>query len=153
MPFPITELLLLAIPVNRFGMFHAVTRPVIRMAGSPFSGAIAANITVLRIGGNFLAVVFGSALSLACQFAADYLARLKLRKLKGLLAIAAAPFRHTAVVAFPCMGPATTVRYRADLETAVECIPRLRQCHPCEQLQSRGNCGCFKPGLTNCPTF
>ena len=41
-------------------------------------------------------------------------------------------------------GPA----YPADLETAVECIPRPRQCHPCEQLQNRGNCGCFKPGLT-----
>src|SRR5580698_1876324 len=104
MPFPITELLLLAIPVNRFGMFHAVTRPVIRMAGAPFSGAIAANIAILRIGGNLLSVVFGSALPLACQFAADHLARLKLRKLKGLLAIAAAPFRHTAVVASPCMG-------------------------------------------------
>ena len=49
----------------------------------------------------------------------------------------------------PCMGePAATVRYRADLETAVECIPRPRQCHHCEQLQNRGNCGCFKPGLT-----
>ncbi len=44
--------------------------------------------------------------------------------------------------------PAATVRYRADLETAVECIPRPRQCHHCEQLQNRGNCGCFKPGLT-----
>jgi hypothetical protein len=51
----------------------------------------------------------------------------------------------------PCMGePAATVRYRADLETAVECIPRPRQCHHCEQLQNRGNCGCFKPGLTAC---
>jgi hypothetical protein len=99
MLFPITELLLLPIPVNRFGMFHAVTRPVIRMAGTPFSGAIAANIAILRIGGNLLSVVLGSAFRLACQFAADYLARLKLRKLKGLLAIAAAPFRHTAVVA------------------------------------------------------
>ena len=104
MPFPITELLLLTIPVNRFGMFHAVTRPVIRMAGSPFSGAIATNIAVLRIGGNLLAVVFGSALSLAYQFAADSLTRLKLRKLKGLLAIAAAPFPHTAVVASPAWG-------------------------------------------------
>jgi hypothetical protein len=36
----------------------------------------------------------------------------------------------------------------ADLETAVECIPRPRQCHPCEQLQNRGNCGCLTPGLT-----
>ena len=81
MPFPITELLLLAIPVNRFGMLRAVTRPVIRMAG--FSGAVAANLAVLRIGGNLVSVVFGSTLSLACQFAADQLARLKLGKLKG----------------------------------------------------------------------
>jgi hypothetical protein len=104
MPFPITELLLLAIPVNRFGMLRAVTRPVIRMAGSPFSGAVAANLAVLRIGGNLVSVVFGSTLSLACQFAADQLARLKLGKLKGFPAIAAAPFRHTAVVASPAWG-------------------------------------------------
>ena len=104
MPFAITELLLLAIPVNRFGMFHAVTLPVIRMADAPFSWAVAANIAVLRIGGNLLSVVFGSALSLACQLAADGLAGLKLRKLKGLLAIAAAPFRHTAVVASSAWG-------------------------------------------------
>ena len=100
----ITELLLLVIPVNRFGMFHAVTLPVIRILGSPFSGAVATNIAVLGIGGNLISVVFGSALSLACQLAADRLAGLKLRKLKGLLAIAAAPFRHTAVVAFPAWG-------------------------------------------------
>ena len=63
-----------------------------------------ANLAVLRIGGNLVSVVFGSTLSLACQFAADQLARLKLGKLKGFLAIAAAPFRHTAVVRIPCMG-------------------------------------------------
>jgi|SRR5580692_3833364 hypothetical protein len=106
MPFPITELLLLPIPVNRFGMFHAVTLPVIRIVGSPFSGAVATNIAVLGIGANLLSVVFGSTLSLACHFAADHLARLKLRKLKGLPAIAAAPFRHTAVVASLHGGPA-----------------------------------------------
>ncbi len=104
MPFAITELLLLAIPVNRFGMFHPVTLPVIRIADPPFSWAVAANIAVLRIGGNLLSVVFGSALSLACQLAADCLAGLELRKLKGLLAIAAAPFRHTAVVASSAWG-------------------------------------------------
>ena len=99
MLFAIAELLLLAIPLNRFGMFHAVTRPVIRMASSPFSRTVTANIAVLRIGGNLLSVVFGSAFSLARQFAADHLVGLKLRKLKGLLAIVAGPFRHTAVVA------------------------------------------------------
>jgi len=35
-----------------------------------------------------------------------------------------------------------------NLESLVEWVPRPRQCHPCEQLQNRGNCGCFKPGLT-----
>src|ERR1700683_5311256 len=34
------------------------------------------------------------------------------------------------------------------LESLVEWVPRPRQCHSCEQLQNRGNCGCFKPGLT-----
>ena len=37
---------------------------------------------------------------------------------------------------------------RNNLESLVEWVPRPRQCHPCEQLQNRGNCGCFKPGLT-----
>jgi hypothetical protein len=40
---------------------------------------------------------------------------LKLRKLKGLLAIAAAPFRHKDVVASPAWGtggPATPSRFR-----------------------------------------
>ena len=92
--------------VNRFrDVALAVTRPVIRMAGScHFRGLFAANLAVLRIGGNLVSVVFGSTLSLACQFAADQLARLKLGKLKGFLAIAAAPFRHTAVVASPAWG-------------------------------------------------
>src|SRR5580658_4460422 len=34
------------------------------------------------------------------------------------------------------------------LESLVEWVPRPRQCHSCEQLQNRENCGCFKPGLT-----
>src|ERR1700686_1755273 len=99
----ITELLLLAIPVNRFGMFHAVTLPVIRIVGSPFSGAVATNIAVLGIGGNLLSAVFGWTLSLGCEVTADHRAGLKLRKLKGLLAIAAPPCRPTAVVA-SCLG-------------------------------------------------
>jgi hypothetical protein len=35
-----------------------------------------------------------------------------------------------------------------NLESLVEWVPRPRQCHSCEQLQNRENCGCFKPGLT-----
>ena len=106
MPFAITELLLLAIPVNRFGMFHPVTLPVIRIAGPPFSGAVAANIAVLRIGGNLLSVVFGSALSLACQLAADCLAGLELRRLETLLTVAATPFTHITGVVSPGMDSA-----------------------------------------------
>ena len=34
---------------------------------------------------------------------------------------------------------------REDLETDVECVPHPRRCH---QLQNRGNCGRFIPGLT-----
>jgi hypothetical protein len=37
---------------------------------------------------------------------------------------------------------------RNNLESLVEWVPRPRQCHPCEQLQRRENCGCFKSGLT-----
>jgi hypothetical protein len=92
----IAELLLLTVPVNRFGMFRAVALPVIRIAGPPLPGAVAANLAVLRIGCDFLPVILGAALPLACLLAADFLARQKLRRLKGLLAIAAAPFRHNS---------------------------------------------------------
>ena len=121
----------------------AVLLPVVGIAGAPLARTVAATLAVFRIGGDLLSVVFGAALPLASHSATDRLPRLKLRRLEDLLAIAATPFTHTAVVA----SAGRRHRYRADLETAVECLPRPRQWHPA-RLHHRGNCGCFKPGLT-----
>ena len=74
----IAELLLLPVPVNRFGMFRAVVLPVIWMARPPLSGAVAANLAVLGIGCDFLPVILRAAIPLACLLAADLLAGLKL---------------------------------------------------------------------------
>jgi hypothetical protein len=98
----LTELLLLAVPFNRLGMCSAVALPVIRITGPPFSRAIAADLAVFRIDGNLLPVILGAALALADRFAADRLAGLKLRRLKGLLAVAAAVFTHNKPVVAPC---------------------------------------------------
>ena len=87
-------------PLRDVACGNAPSNPDGRLA---IFGAVAANLAVLRIGGNLVSVVFGSTLSLACQFAADQLARLKLGKLKGFLAIAAAPFRRSRC-RIPCMG-------------------------------------------------
>ena len=141
-PFPIPNLLLLAVLFRSGGMLLAIPFPVIGIARSPFARAVPANLTVFGIGGDLRLVIISAAPSLAIRLTAHLLARLELRGLEALLAIAATPFIHTAVV-LP-LPPRTRSR---DLETAVECLPRPRQ-WVFFQLQNRGNCGCFKPGIT-----
>ena len=98
-------------------MILPVLLPVTGMAGAPLLTAVPAHLAIFRIGGDLLPVVVGAALSLTLASTADGLAWLKLRWLENLLAIATAPFTHTGVVA----------QAAADLETAVECVPRPRQ--------------------------
>jgi hypothetical protein len=76
----IAELLLLTVPFDCVGVVLAVPFPVFRITGPPFSWAIAADLEVFRIGRNPLAVILGTALTLADRFAADRLAKLKLRR-------------------------------------------------------------------------
>ena len=152
----IAELLLLAVPFNRLGMCSAVALPMIRITGPPFSRAIPADLAVFRIDGNLLPVILGAALALADRFAADRLVGLKLRRLKGLLAVAAAVFTHKplshpvplrigvgreqrklADLFHPHIGSSANLHiasllsgpHQADLETDVECIPHPRRCH------------------------
>ena len=95
----IAEFLLLAVPGGRVGMRSSILLPVIRIANSPFSGTVAAYLAVFRIVGDLLAVVLSPATPLADRFATHRLARLKLRRLKGFVAIAAASFPHYRCVA------------------------------------------------------
>jgi hypothetical protein len=92
----ITELLLLAVTFHGFGMLSAVSLPVVRIAGPPLAGAVTAYLAVIRIRCDLPSVIIGAALPLASGLATDRLARLKLRRLKGLLAIAAAPVTHNS---------------------------------------------------------
>ena len=68
--------------------------PVIGMAGSPFPGAVPADLPVFRIGGELFPVILGAAPALAIGSAADCLAGLELRRLEDLLAVEATPLNH-----------------------------------------------------------
>src|SRR5580700_6619430 len=99
----IAELLPLAVTFHRLGMLSAITLPVVRVVGPPLAEAVAANLAILRIGYDLLPVILGAPLPLAYRLAADRLTGLKLRRLKRLLAVTAAAFTHSAVVAlYPC---------------------------------------------------
>src|SRR5215472_1923398 len=89
----VAELLLLSVAVGCVGR-GAILLPVIRMAVAPLPWTVATDLPVFGIGCNLPPVILSSALTLADRFATDHLARLKLRRLKGLLAVAAKPFPH-----------------------------------------------------------
>lgn len=139
----IAELLPLAVTFHCLGMLSAITLPVVRVVGPPLAEAVAANLAVLRIRYDLLPVVLGAPLPLAYRLAADRLTGLKLRRLKGLLAVAAAAFTHSAVVALcPLLCRMensenadkrstgrpleSAVSHAADLETAVETAVEFR---------------------------
>jgi len=111
---PVTELLLFPVPSHRVGVIGSVLTPVIAVARPPLPGAIAADVAVLGIGGDLLPVIVSPTLTLTTNVAADCLKRSKLRRLKGLLAIAAEPFPHYRVVALRMRSPAQA-RKVADL--------------------------------------
>jgi hypothetical protein len=97
-PFAVAGLLLLAIAFHGGGMITAIALPVIGVAGLPLAYTVAADLAILRVGGEFLPVVVGAAVSLAERIAADHLTGLILRRLEGLLAIGATPIIHEGVV-------------------------------------------------------
>ena len=101
-PLPVPQFLLTAVVLDSLGALLAVLFPVTGMAGTPFTRTVAAHLAIFRIGRNLVSVVIGAALSLAPGFAANCLARLELRWLETLLAVAATPFTHTGVVASHC---------------------------------------------------
>jgi hypothetical protein len=122
---PVTELLLFPVSNHCVGVIGSVLTPVIGVARPPLPGAIAAAVAVFEIGGDLLPVIVGPTLTLTANFAADCLKQPKLRRLKGLLAIAAAPFPHYRVVS-PRIWPHAQAEKVADL-FLVEIRSRQRQ--------------------------
>ena len=83
-----------AVSFSGGGVLLPILLPVIGIARAPFSGAVAADVTVFGIGTEFGAVIIGATTALAAGFAADGLAALEPRRLKILLAVEATPFTH-----------------------------------------------------------
>src|SRR5688572_19967576 len=92
----IAKLLQLSIPSHRIRVFGPVSSPVVRVARPPLPEAIAADVAVFGIGCDLLPVIVGAALTLTDSFTANRLKGLKLRRLKRLLTVAAAPFPHNS---------------------------------------------------------
>jgi len=90
--------LLLAILLNAVGVLLAVLPPIARVLDSPLSWAVRANLPVLRIGSNLLAVVIVPPAPLTIGVAADRLRRLVLGGFEDLQAVAARPTGHESVV-------------------------------------------------------
>ena len=85
---------MLAVLLNGGGVLLPVLLPVIGIAGAPFSGTVAADVAIFRIGGEFGAVIVGAAKALAVGLAANGLTALELRRLESLLAVDATRFTH-----------------------------------------------------------
>ena len=98
------------------GMFLAVLPPVIRMARSPLSRAVEADLPVLRIGRDLPAVIVGAPPALTIRRLANGLSRLVLRGVENLFAIGTAPFGHTGA----CRTNRRLPQSGEDLETDVE---------------------------------
>ena len=83
----VPPLLTAAIVADIVRMSLAILAGVIGMVGSPLLLAVAANLTVERIGLEFLAVIVPAALLLTGRLAADALGRAKQRGHKWLAAV------------------------------------------------------------------
>ncbi len=91
-PFLVSNVLLLAVPLDGCGVLLTIASPIIRVAGPPLLRAIQADLTVFGVRGNLVAVVVGAAAPLAIRLAADRLPRLILRWREDQPAIPALPF-------------------------------------------------------------
>jgi hypothetical protein len=80
-------LLALTVVADIVRMSLAILAEVVGMVGSPLLLAVTANLTVERIGLEFLAVIISAAALLASRLAADALGRAKQGKDKRLAAV------------------------------------------------------------------
>jgi len=86
--------LLGAVAGHGFGMGGAVRRPVARVLGAPFAGAVAADLAVLRIAGELLSAAVVAALLLAQRVRASGLLRVKARWQEQSMTKTATPMVH-----------------------------------------------------------
>jgi hypothetical protein len=86
--------LLLAVSLNGGRALLPILFPVIGIAGTPFSRAVPADVSVFGIRSSFSAVIVGATAPLAVDSATDRLAGLELRRLEDLLAVETTPFTH-----------------------------------------------------------
>jgi hypothetical protein len=101
MPFLVPDVLLLAVPFDGGRVLLAIPPPIIRVAGAPFLRTIQADLAILRVCGDLLAVIIGAPAALAFRLAAHQLARLILRCQEGLFTVGASPFDHTGGCRIP----------------------------------------------------
>ena len=94
-PFLVPNVLLLAVPLDGGRVPLTVAPPIIRVARSPLLRAIQADLPVLRVRYDPLAVILSAAAALAAGVAAHRLGRMILRGLEDPLTVAASPFDHT----------------------------------------------------------
>ena len=95
----VTGLLPTAVLFRPGGVILPVLAPIVGMLLSPLACAIAADLSILGIGGQLCAVILGPPPALALGQAANFLTRLEQGRLELALAISAAPQVHTGVVA------------------------------------------------------
>ena len=119
MPFLVSNVLKLAVPLDGGGVLFAIPSSVVRVARAPFLRTIQASLTIYRIRSHLLAVIIGAAPPLALGLTAYRLPRLIFRWLEGLLTVAATPLDHTR----GCRTCEESIS-GGDLETAVECVLR-----------------------------
>lgn len=81
------------------GVVLPVLLPIVGMLLPPLAGAIAADLSIFRIGSQFYAAVVGTPPALTLGQAANFLTRLERGRLELALAISAVPQVHTGVVA------------------------------------------------------
>lgn len=92
----VTDLLLLAVPLDRFRVPLPILLLVVGMCIAPLFPAFLHHLGVDRIGANLFAVIIPAALPLAIRMAANKLLGVITGKLKGLLAVATTAITHQA---------------------------------------------------------
>ena len=101
MPFLVTNLLLLAVPLDGGRVLFAIPSPIIRVAGTPLLRTVPAYQAVFRIRSDLLTVIVGAAAPLAVGLAAHRLPKLIFRWLEDSFTVAASPFDHIAGCRIP----------------------------------------------------
>ncbi len=125
----VTDMLLLAVPLDRFRVPLPVLSLVVGMRIAPLLPAILYHLGVEGIGANLFAVIIPAALPLTRGLAANDLLRMRSGRLKGLLTVRATAITHqaapdqNAIESFcpkPPLEPESPPRKSPHIETPIE---------------------------------